>query len=106
MSLASDILANSADALAVVHDDALVLMPANVPVTGYAEDVGRDTKTGQRLTTADMPFTHAIHIRRSLLANVTLNRVSTITAGARVYRVKNFVNDPGSPEIEFRCVLA
>ena len=106
MSIASNILGASADALALVHDDDLVLMPANVPVTGYAEELERDPKTGQRLEIAEKAVTHIVHIRRSQLAAVILPKVVAISAVVKSYRVRYFTDDPNRPEVDFYCTLA
>lgn len=105
MSVASTIFEQSADVLAIVHDDDLRLQPANVLVSGYAEELV-EAKTGNRLNSSELIPTHRIHIRRSLLSAVTLDEVSHIEFSGKTYRVHTITNDPIHPEVRFNCTLS
>jgi hypothetical protein len=116
MSAALQILDNATDALALGHDDALVLtvqggQPVNV--TGYAEEMDADPeergarKHPQLHVGADV-FTHCFHIRRDQLATVQLGKVSAITHSdsGRSYRVMHRQDAPMNRTVEFYCRLA
>ena len=114
MSAALQILGNAADALAAGHDEPLTLMPANLAVTGYAEDVPLDPATrGSRrhpllmLHLASEPFTHLLHIRRGKLSGVDLSKVDYIThpASGKRYRALHWSDDPMSPTVDWACLL-
>lgn len=105
MSVASAIFSQSADVLAIVHDDDLHLQPANVLVRGYAEELA-EAKLGNRLNVVENLPTHRIHIRRSQLTSVTVADVVSIQFGGKTYRVHTITDDPIHPEIRFNCTLA
>lgn len=105
MSVASAIFEQSADVLAIVHDDDLRLQPANVLVTGYAEELA-EVKTGNRLNVQENIPTHRIHVRRSKLVGVAITNVASIQFGGKTYRVHTVTDDPIHPEVQFHCTLA
>jgi hypothetical protein len=105
MSVASAIFEDSADVLAIVHDDDLRLQPANVLVRGYAEELA-EVKTGNRLNSSEMIPTHRLHVRRSQLVGVTVGNVASVQFGGKSYRVHTITDDPIHPEISFHCTLA
>lgn len=105
MSVASAIFESSADVLAIVHDDDLRLQPANVLVSGYAEELA-EAKLGNRLNSSEMIPTHRIHIRRSKLTAVTIGDVASIEFAGSTYRVHTITDDAIFPEVQFHCTLS
>jgi hypothetical protein len=111
MSIASFIGNAGAESFGTVHDDGLKLLPADVVVPGYDEEVeGDKMASGSRVpqfAIAGDAFTHVVHIRRSKLTGVDLAAVNIISRpdGMR-YRVRHFRNDTGRPEVNFFCTLA
>jgi hypothetical protein len=112
MSTASAILGHGAVALGLVHSDRLRLLPPGAACNGYAEEVEGDRlASGARvpqLAIGSESITHVVHILRSEVAAVALDKVNTITLvdGGQRYRVRHFRNDPGRPEVDFYCALA
>lgn len=105
----------------MVHDDDLVLQPANVPVRGYAQELVTDPveKGGSRrrpmqLHTAEDLVSHVVHVRRSVLEGAgvydlaSLQAVNLITRSdsSKRYRVRHFADDPDKAEVQFHCTLA
>lgn len=105
MSVASAIFEQSADVLAIVHDDDLRLQPANVLVSGYAEELA-EAKLGNRLNTLENLPTHRVHIRRSLITAAQAAAVASISFDGKTYRVHTITDDPIHPEFRFNCTLA
>ena len=116
MSAASQIFEQSADVLGVVHNDALVLMPGDIAVSGYAQLVGQDPElfTGRHrqalhLNSVELLVTHIVHIRRREIVakGVDLKSICEIRfASGESYRVRHFVDDAAtSPDVDFYCLL-
>ena len=113
MSIALAISSASADVTNAVHGDALLLQPAGVTVTGYAEDLAKqdfDSRGAKRHPLlhvgADL-VSHIVHIRRSEIPpSVALGDIAEIGFGARSYRVQHFEDDPTDSEVDFYCKLA
>lgn len=105
MSVTSAIFESSADVLAIVHDEDLRLQPANVLVSGYAEELA-EAKLGNRLNSSEMIPTHRIHIRRNQITAVQAAAVVSIQFGGKAYRVHTITDDPIFPEFQFHCTIA
>lgn len=105
MSIVASIFEQSADTLAVTHDDNLILLPGSVGVSGYVQDVAMQTPGVKQFQTSSDLISHIVHIRRNQLQGVTIEGVISISLGSNKYRVKHLVDDPNKPEIAFHCTL-
>lgn len=109
MSVASAILEQQAVVLAAVHEDTLVLQPANVTVYGYAQELAEELSgtPGRPLRSPiETVPTHRVFVRRSQLTEVTLAEVASLTFGTATWRVHSYRDDPNVPEVRFECSLA
>jgi hypothetical protein len=121
MSAALQIFAQAADALAVVHDDPLVLQPGAIAVSGYAQELetdpverGGSRKRPLQLHTAEDLVSHVVHVRRTVMIKAgaytlqTLQGINLITRpdSTKRYRVRHFTDDPDRAEVQFHCTLA
>lgn len=122
MSPALQIDANSADAMAPLHEDALVLQPGAISVTGYAEELPMDpAEQGSRrrmpfqLHIAEDLVTHVVHVRRNVLqaaqqySLALLQKVNLVelTGTGKRYRIRHFTDDPATgATVDFYGVLA
>lgn len=110
MSVADSIEQQREDALDPIHGDDLKLQPMNASARGYAQELdSAETERGARenpmLRISQDLITDIVHIRRSLLLNVTLSDVSHIELGGKTYRVKHVSDRPTKATVDFYCML-
>lgn len=111
MSIVSSILEQSADVLAAGHNDQLTLLPADVTVGGYAQDLAADPLgkgSAPRLRIGEEGITHIIWVLRNELTDVILSDVNEIKqeGASKTYRVHRAQDDPNVPDVAFYCTLA
>jgi len=116
MSAVLQIFDQQRDAIAIAHDDDLLLKPGDFPARGYADvavvDPELTSKRSQHipihLRTGEFVPTHIVRIRRDQITDVDLEAVNIIEFGdGKTYRAKYVVDDPMTgPDVEFYCTLA
>ena len=106
MSVASSILERSADVTHAVHGDSMALLPMNVTVSGYVQDITADpvdkgSGRHPRPHTAQDSNERIVYVRKSELQGVDLNKIVSIAFGNSKYSVGHYVIDPVTPEVAF-----